>query len=108
MKGIGSILSMLDLVLVTVDIGVSAAADGKVDFKDASELLKLIPVAGPAVSQAKEIWPELLDLDGEEGKAIVAHVASKLVIGNEKAKAIVLASLEFLLAGEKLFVAIKK
>lgn len=108
MKGIQNILEMLDLLLTAEGIVVSSLSDGKIDFKDAGELLKLIPVAGPAIKDVKEIWPELIDLDKEEGAQIVSHVMSKLSVENEKAKAIVLASLELLLAGEKLFLAIKK
>jgi hypothetical protein len=106
-KGIKNILEVLDLILAGVDVGVSVAKDGKVGADDLYHLMKLVPVVGPAIEEVKEVAPEFLDLDGEEGKQIVAHVASKLAVEDAKAKAIVLASMDVLLSGHKLFLAIK-
>lgn len=107
MKGIKNILEVVDLGLALVDVGVSVAKDGKVGIDDLGHVMKLVPVAGPAVEDIKEVLGEALDLDTAEGQQIVAHVAAKLVVDSVKAKAVTLAILELLVAGHKLFLAVK-
>ena len=85
---------VLDLVLTVAQVVQQAAADKKVDLADIGLLLQLVPVAGPALEGVKEIPAELADLSDAEGVDLVAHVAAKLAINDEHAKAIILASLK--------------
>lgn len=82
-----------------------ALKDGKIGLEDLATLLVILPKVAVAVDGAASIPDEVMDLDAAEGAALVASVAADLKVGDEKAKAIVAASLEMLLAARKVVVA---
>ena len=94
------------LAAVAVANAVKAAtADGKVGLDDLAQLLVVLPKIAVAVDGADKIPAEVMDLDAAEGQELVASVAADLQVGSEKAKSIVLASLDLLISARKVVVA---
>lgn len=105
-KGIEGLKKVVDLGLTLVDIGTSAMKDGKIDAADLGQLMKLVPVIEPAVSNFGEVIPELKDLSTDEAIELVAYVSGKLMIENAKARLIVEKALKAAVAAFELVKAI--
>lgn len=106
--GTKNLTEVVDLALAGVDTFVKAKADGKIDAADLGLLLSLIPAVGPAIDGIGEIPAEIKDLDVAEAQALVAHVMAKLTITDDKAIAVINASLKMLVAGLELAKALQK
>ena len=98
---------LLDLMLQGVDTGFKVTADGKVDVQDIAAFIALVPLIAPAFEKIGDVPAELKAMTGEDVAQLGAYVTSKLSIDNAKAAAIVASSLEFAIAGYKLFKAVK-
>lgn len=88
--------------------GVAIAADKKIGLDDMAHLMVALPKVIAAAEGADKIPAEVLDLSTAEGLDLVASVATELSVGSEKAKEVVLASLEVLLGIRKIVVALTK
>jgi hypothetical protein len=84
-------------------VGVGFYKDRNIDFK---QLLIAMSKVQQAIDGFENIIPEALDMDSEEAKEVIAAVAAEINVSNEKAKTIILASLESLPANIKLVKAI--
>ena len=73
---------------------------------DVTKLFELMAKFQLAADGYENILPEALDMDSEEAAEVIAAVAAEIKTSNEKAKAIVLASLAALPANIKLIKAI--
>jgi len=54
------------------------ADDGKIDMKDLSHALIVIPSIGPAIDNITLVPKEFLELDSEDRKELLAHAAVHL------------------------------
>ena len=98
MSGVKSVKELKEVVLFPVKVvnGVQAALkdDGKIGLSDAHILFGLIQPLIEVVQGVGEIPAEIADFQTEEAVEILAAVSAELVVDNEKAKKIVLASLD--------------
>lgn len=96
--GIEQLKEVADGVLAYEALAVEVWKDGVADMKDVPMLLAKIPAVASAtylaIKDVDKAWPELKDLDGAEGAELVAHIATKLSVPDEKAKKIVAAILK--------------
>lgn len=107
LKGIKEVKEAIDFGIAITHACIAIAADKKVDFQDAAQIVALMPAVGPGLDGIGEIPAELADLSAPEAAEIVAHVAAKLTIDNEKAKVVAVAAVKAALANYELFKAIK-
>lgn len=105
--GIQQTKELVDLLLTLNKIGHDMAADKKFDLADLAQIMQLMPVLVPAIEGVDKLPAELADLDSAEAAELVAHVATKLVTGDENATKIVLAALKTALGAAELGLAIK-
>lgn len=105
-KDTKGLTEVVDAILTGISVFKQAEADGKIDLSDLGLLLQLVPVVGPAISDASDIPAELKDLSTEEAAALVAHVMVKLSLGNEHAQAVATEALKFAAQGFALYKAI--
>lgn len=104
--GVKELKDVVALAVGLANAGALIAKDKKISIDDVQHLFAVVPLVGPAVEGITQLPSELMDLSTEEGAEVVAHVASSMMIGDEKAKAIVLASLKLAMAGKDLVLAI--
>jgi len=110
-KGVKELLDVVDCGVALVNCGLLVAKDKKVSLDDLPHVFAVIPKLVPAIEGVKEIGDELKDLDSAEAAEVVTHVATSLAVENEKAKAVIAASLKSVLAVKDLVeavVALKK
>lgn len=109
-KGVQNLKEVIDLALDCVDLGKGVLADGTINMADLAvafgHLPKIVSDLGPAIQDIDQIVPEVMDLDGEEGIALVAHVVGRIGGTTEQAKAIIEASVGMVVASVKLVKAI--
>jgi len=92
--GLKETTEVCDLIVDMVKVGIEIGKDGKVSVEDVTTLFRLIPVVGPAFDNLKAIPEELKDMDPSEAAELVAHVATRLALENEKAQVITEKSLK--------------
>jgi hypothetical protein len=82
-------------LLILLAKGIQAsAADGKLDASDIGNLMPVIMACGPALEGISQIPAELMDLDSEEGAALVGKIAGELALPSEHAKEVLVAALQ--------------
>lgn len=94
------LIELLDGLLSYEKVVAQMLADGKVDKSDIPALLSSLPelavTSYKAVEGLDKLPKELEDLSEAEAAEVVAHVAGKLAIGDEKAKKVVKYSMAIL------------
>lgn len=106
--GVKEIKEVLDLVLGVFHAGQASLKDGVLSVADLGNLLPVLPLAIPAIEGISLLDDEFKDLSAEEAAEVVAHVAAKLAIENEKAKDVAVKSLKCALSVLDLVKAIAK
>lgn len=106
--GIKETTELVDLVVDLAKVIVEATKDGKITVEDATLLFRLIPALGPAFQDVAKMPAEIKDMDVAEATELVAHVAARLSLDNEKAQAIVEKSLKLAVMIYDLVVTITK
>lgn len=85
-KNVKNIVEVIQLAAAASNAYDLSRADGKIDFKDALNVLPVVPFIDPAVQDIKEVLPEFEDLDQAELDLIVVelgkvgHLGDKVVI----------------------------
>lgn len=90
--GSENLTEIADAALATEALFVKVLADGEINKDDLPTFLGSTPdIASKYFLAFKDIdvaWLEIKDLDSVEGTALVAHIATKLTVPEEKAKQI--------------------
>lgn len=89
---------------------VEAKADGKVDAADIGHLIPVFQAVGPALSDVKEVIPEIKDLSEAELNEIIVLVQEKVPSLKQKAEVVlrIKAVLKLLVAAKDCYVAFAK
>lgn len=106
--GVAQTKEVLDLVLGLVKAGQDSLKDGKIGLEDLTNLLQVLPKVIPAIEGVSLLDDEFKDLSVEEGAELIAYVAAKLAIENEKAKEVAVKALQSALSVLALVKAIAK
>lgn len=108
MADVAQLKDVVLLVAKGVKAGMDVAKDGKVDWSDVSHILGVTPALIAALDGVDKIPAELGDLSAEEAAELGAHLMSELALDDEKAKAVLGASLKVLVGVVDLVVALTK
>lgn len=98
---------VVKLVAMTVNTGLSIAADGKFDGQDLMPLMALAQEAFNDLSSFKAAVEELKSLDAPAAEALVAELAADLAIPSPKVQALVKSVVAFVPPVADLIAALK-
>lgn len=96
MSDISQLKKLVTLVAKSVQTGVQVAADGKVDWSDLSLILGAVPSLISALDGVTAVPAELSHLSAEDAAELSAELVAQLALSDEKAVAVLSASLKIL------------